>query len=165
MANLIPWKRKQTNLEETEGIPLTAFRREMDRLFDTFFREPFGAMEWPWAGRGGEFLPAVDVVEEDDGVTVRAELPGIDPKDLDISITGNELTLKGEKRESAEKKGKGYSRSETRFGSFHRTVQLPEGVDTQQVDAQYANGVVTLKLKKDPAFATKKIQVQVKSWR
>ena len=89
-------------------------------------------------------------------------MPGIDPKDLNVSITGHELVLNGEKRESSETKEKNYYRSESRYGSFHRTVPLPEGVDAEHVDAQYCNGVLTLKLKKSPAFAPKRIEVKVK---
>jgi HSP20 family protein len=133
----------------------------MDRLFDTFVRQPMGALEWPWTG-GGQWLPAIDIVESDEHVTVRAEVPGIDPKDLNVSVLGNELVLSGEKKESSETKDKGYYRSESRYGTFHRSLTLPEGLDTEHVDAQYANGVLTLKLKKSPQFAPKRIEVKVK---
>ena len=93
---------------------------------------------------------------------MRAELPGIDPKDLEVSVVGNQLVLSGEKRESSETKEKGVFHSETRYGSFRRTVPLPDGIDTEHVDAQYANGVLTLRLAKTAAAATKRIEVKVK---
>jgi HSP20 family protein len=161
MTNLIPWRRKQQASEEAENFPMTTLRQEMDRLFDTFLRDPFAEMDFPWMKRS-QFVPAVDVSEQDDEVCVRAEIPGIDPKDLDVSITGNQLVLSGEKKESKETKEKGYFHSETHYGAFHRTVPLPEGVDSQQVDAHYADGVLTLKIKKRPDFAPKKIHVAVK---
>jgi HSP20 family protein len=141
--------------------PLGALRNEMDRVLDSFLREPFGMSEWPqWAT--GKWSPAIDVVEDDKELTVRAELPGIDPKDLDVTVTGNQLVLSGEKRESTEHNGKDYHHSETRYGSFRRTIPLPEGVDTENVDAQYANGVLTLRLNKTAPAAQKRIEVKVK---
>ena len=77
----------------------------MERLFDSFFREPFGAIDWPFGGRRG-WSPAVDVAENDEEVTVRAELPGTDPKDLNVSISHGRLVLSGEKKESSENEGK-----------------------------------------------------------
>ncbi len=157
---LIPWKGKQREGERTES-PLVALRSEMDRLFDTFLREPFGDVDWPFVGQG-RWSPTVDIAETDDQVTVRAEVPGIDPKDLEVSVSGSQLVLSGEKRESAENQGKDYYHSESRYGSFRRCVRLPEGVDSENVDAQYANGVLTLRLKKIPSAVPKRIEVKVK---
>jgi HSP20 family protein len=144
-----------------ELSPIGALRTEMDRLFDSFLREPFGGFDWP-SGWSGKWSPAVDVSEDDKEVVVRAELPGIDPKDLDVSVVGNQITLRGEKRESTERQEKGFRQTETRYGSFHRTISLPEEVDTEKVDAQYANGVLTLRLAKTVPAAAKRIEVKVK---
>ena len=157
---LIPWRGKQREGERAES-PMVALRSEMDRLFDTFLREPLGTIDWPFAGQG-RWSPAVDVAESDEEVVVRAEMPGIDPKDLDVSLSGSQLVLSGEKKESTEDQGKDFHHSESRYGSFRRLVQLPEGVDTENVDAQYANGVLTLHLKKTPAAVAKRIEVKVK---
>jgi HSP20 family protein len=157
---LIPWKGKQREGERTES-PLVALRSEMDRLFDTFLREPFGEVDWPFVGQG-RWSPTVDIAETDDQVTVRAEVPGIDPKDLEVSVSGNQLVLSGEKKESTEDRGKDYYQSESRYGSFRRCVRLPEGIDSENVDAQYANGVLTLRLKKVPSAVPKRIEVKVK---
>jgi HSP20 family protein len=158
--SLIPWRGKRES-QQGELSPMIALRNEMDRLFDSFVREPFGAIDWP-AWTAGKWSPAVDVAEDDKEVTVRAELPGIDPKDIEVSVVGNEVVLSGEKKESSETKEKGVYHSETRYGSFRRTVPLPEGVDTEHVDAQYANGVLTLRLPKTAPAATKRIEVKVK---
>jgi HSP20 family protein len=158
--SLIPWRNKLCEGERTES-PLVALRSEMDRLFDTFLREPLGAIDWPLVGQG-RWSPTIDVAETDEEVTVRAELPGMDPKDLDVSISGNQLVLSGEKKESSEDKGKDYYHSESRYGSFRRAVRLPEGTDAEHVDAQYANGVLTLHLKKTPSAVPKRIEVKVK---
>ena len=157
--SLIPWRYKRE--DGGEMAPLVSFRNEMDRLFDTFLREPFGTFDWPQWGVG-DWSPPIDIAEDEKELTVRAELPGIDPKDLDVSVVDNRLLLTGEKRESSETKEKGVYRSETRYGSFRSTLPLPEGVDTEHVDAQYANGVLTLHLPKTAPATQKRIEVKVK---
>lgn len=159
--NLIPWRNKQRESDGGRLAPLMALRGEMDRLFESFFREPIGALDWsPWGA--GKWSPAIDVAEDDKEVTVRAELPGIDPKELEISVSGNQLFISGEKKESSETKEKDFYHSETRYGSFRRSMPLPEGVDTENVDAQYSNGVLTLRLRKTVPAAAKRIEVRVK---
>ena len=95
----------------------------MDRLFDSFFREPLGALDWPLWG-SGKWSPAIDVAENDKELTVRAELPGIDPKDLDVTVTGNQLVLSGEKKESSEHEGEGFlpQRDPLRLVPPHRAL-------------------------------------------
>ena len=159
--SLIPWRNKPREGDRTELSPLVALRGEMDRLFDSFLRKPFENLDWPVFG-ADKWSPAIDVEETDKELTVRAELPGIDPKDLDVSVTENQLVLSGEKKETIEKKEKGFYHSETRYGSFRRVVPLPDGVDTEHVDAQYANGVLTLRLQKTAPAVGKKIEVKVK---
>ena len=159
--NPIPWKNKQRESGPEPASPLATLRGEMDRLFDAFVREPFGAIDWPFAGQG-KWSPAVDVAETDQEITVRAELPGIDPKDLDVTVTGGQLVLSGEKRESTEDRGDDFYHTDSRFGSFRRVVRLPEGVDSENVEAEFVNGVLTMRLKKSPAAVPKRIDVKVK---
>jgi HSP20 family protein len=159
--NLIPWKNKHRSEDGGEPTSLLALRQEMDRLFDAFIREPFGALDWPrW--RQEKLTPPVDIAESENEVTVRAELPGMDPKDLDVQLVGNQLTLAGEKKDSSEQRGENYYHSETRFGSFRRSITLPEGIDSEHVEADYANGILTLRMKKTKPTQTKKIEVKVK---
>ncbi|MBN1908743.1 MAG: Hsp20/alpha crystallin family protein [Pirellulales bacterium] len=158
--NLIPWRNKQSEDSETGRSSLTTLRGEMDRLFDRFVREPFGALEWPF-GEPGAWSPTVDVAESDTEITIRAEVPGIEPADLDVTLAERQLVLAGEKKESTEHQGKDYWHTESRFGSFRRSIPLPEAVDPKDVDAQFANGVLTIRLKKSPAAAPKRIEVKV----
>jgi HSP20 family protein len=154
-----PWKNKQPEGEGDELTPLMALRGEMERLFDAYLREPLAAMDWPrW--QSDKWSPPIDLAENDKEFTVRAELPGIDPKDLDVTVTGNQLVVSGEKKESDEHKEKDFYRSETRYGSFRRTVTLPEGIDTENVDAQFANGVLTLHLRKTVPTAAKRVEIK-----
>jgi len=159
--SLIPWRNKSA--DEPSRLPATwaSLRSDMDRLFDAFVREPFSALEWPLVGSGA-WSPAVDLAESDTEYTVRAELPGLDPKDLDISVTENQLVLSGEKKETVEKREKGYYHSESRFGSFRRAIPLPGAIDSTKVDAEYKSGVLTIRLAKSPENAPKRIEVKVK---
>jgi HSP20 family protein len=153
----IPWKNKRGG-HGGDANPLVELRGEMDRLFDTFIRDPWGSLS---EGLGGQrqWQPAVDVAETDQEVTIRAEIPGVDPKELEISVSGNRLTIAGEKKNHTEKQGKDYYHTETRYGAFRRSIELPGGVDPEQVSAEHANGVVTIRLKKQTA-ASRKIEVK-----
>ncbi len=162
--NLIPWRNKSRQGTELGGDELSTvvdFRREMERLFESFFREPFG----PSAGKGilgglRAWSPALDVAENNDEVMVRAEIPGVDPKQLDIAVQGNRLVISGEKKDTTESKENALHRRESYYGAFTREVQLPSGVDSAKVDATYADGVLIIRLKKSPNSAPKKIPVK-----
>ena len=155
--SLIPWRNKHQETQRGDLAPLSEFRREVDRLFDSFLREPFSWPDWSFAG---PWNPSLDVRETDDAVTVRAEVPGVKPDDINISVTGNMLTLSGEKKETEEKQGNGFRHSERRFGSFRREIALPPGIDADKVTADYAHGVLTVKIAKSPEAAPKRIPVK-----
>ena len=157
--SLIPWRNKKMAGGRGESTPLATLRSEMDRLFDTYMREPFGgAMDWAFGQQAA--WPAVDVSETDKEITVQAELPGMDPKDIEITISGSHLVLAGEKKHCSERKGDGAYHSECSYGVFRRSFPLPETVDENNVQAQYANGVLTIKLQKTPPANVKRIEVK-----
>ncbi len=158
---LIPWRGKQRtpDVRPVEESPLTQFRAEMDHLFDRFLREPWGMLERGLGGPG-EWMPSLDITETDREITIRAEVPGIDPEHLDIRISGNVLTLSGEKSESSERKDENCFHAERRFGAFRRSIQLPSEVDADKVSAEHANGVVTIRAPKLPGAQPRKIQVK-----
>ena len=126
-----------------------------ERLFETFLRNPFESA----MSQFGMAYPPLDVIEGDSDVTVRVEIPGVDPAQLDVAVTGDELTISGEKKEATERKGRYYYHSETRSGAFRRSITLPGGVDSQNVRADYTNGVLTVQLQKKPSSQPKKVQV------
>lgn len=136
---------------------LLSMRDEFDRMFERFF-EGKAPLFGDTAGAGA-WLPAVDVTEEGDKVLVKAELPGIDPAKLDVAIQGDLLTLKGEKEESHEEKGRNFFRSERRFGSFMRRIPLPAPVDDSKVHATFKDGVLKVELQKHASVQPKKIAV------
>ncbi|RME39903.1 MAG: Hsp20/alpha crystallin family protein [Planctomycetota bacterium] len=135
----------------------------MDMLFERFFRDPWGALED--FGDGGSLLtamPRMDVAESDKDVTVTLELPGVDPKDLDIRVSQGVLTVQGEKKREKEEKDRNYHWVEREYGSFHRTVPLPNSVDPEKVEATYENGVLTVTLAKQPGHQQKRVEVKAK---
>jgi len=156
--SLIPFRGKQRE-PVAEPSSLAALRTEVDRLFDSYVRGPLGSVEWPFGGEG-KWAPAVDVAEDEDALTIRAEVPGVEPDDLSVTLLGNQLVVSGEKKESTERKEKGFAQSESRYGSFRRTVTLPEEVDAEKVEAHCANGVLTIKLKKIKPTPPKRIEVK-----
>lgn len=157
--NIIPWKsRRESNREPSRE--LSALRSEMDSLFDRFFRDPWGDS---LLGRTEEWMPSLDVVESESDLSLKVEVPGVDPKHLDISISGTLLTIQGEKSEESKKAEGDYYHSERRFGSFRRSIELPPTVDTESVQAEQKNGVLTITLKKTKQNGSRKIAVQAAS--
>lgn len=157
--SLIPWKNKTADAPAGGALGLTELRSEMNRLFDSFLREPFGSLT-DSLSNWGRWAPNLDVAESNTALVVRAELPGVDPKDIDITVTGDRLTISGEKRETVERKDQDLHQRESRYGSFSRSLQLPSSVDAQRVSADYVNGVLSVTLQKIPAATPKKIPVK-----
>jgi HSP20 family protein len=143
---------------DDDFAPMMPLRREMSRLFDDFFR----GWDMPAAFNGAALTPHVDVKESDKEITVTAELPGVAEKDIEVSISGDVLTLKGEKKAEKEEKDGNYHRIERRYGSFHRSFSLPSEVDAAAVAASHKNGVLTVTLPKSKAAreASRKIAVK-----
>jgi HSP20 family protein len=161
MEKLLPtlWQRNETPLRRAEESPLFALHREMNRMFDEFFR---GFDLSPVESGSGlrTFYPSVDVREDDKKVIVKAELPGIEEADVDLSLADNGLTIKGEKRTEKEEKGKGTWYRETSYGAFHRFIPLPDGLDREKVEARFKNGVLTVTFPRLEETKTKKIAIK-----
>jgi HSP20 family protein len=107
------------------------------------------------------FVPAVDVYEDDKKVMLKLEIPGMDQKDLDVSVENNTLTVRGERRFESEEKEENFHRIERRYGSFFRAFTLPSTVDTEKVAASYNAGVLKLELMKKPEAQPKQIKINV----
>ncbi|MCF6157707.1 MAG: Hsp20/alpha crystallin family protein [wastewater metagenome] len=136
---------------------ISSLQDEMNRMIDRFFRE--WDME-PGAIEAGTWAPPVDLSESDDKIFVKAELPGIDPHDINISVQGNTLMLNGEKKEEKEEKGKNYYCIERRYGKFSRTIDLPSSVNPDRVNAEYRNGVLEITMEKKEAARPKQIPIK-----
>ena len=161
--NLLPslWGRSSLPLKREEENPFSELQQEMNRLFENFFKG-FDVAPFEGINDGfGKYNPSIDVKESEKEITVTAELPGMEEKDFELLMSDDSLTIKGEKREEKEEKGKDYYRMERRYGSFNRVIALPEGIDTKNVDAKFKNGVlkVTLPKTEEAAKKVKKIAV------
>ena len=127
---------------------------EMDRMFGQM-GQPVGVRSVP---RGT--FPAVNVYEQGDGIVLMAEVPGIEPEQLDLTVLGDSVTLKGQRREEDLPDGERFYRRERPVGSFTRTVTLPEAVNGDSVQAEYKNGVLTVRMEKAEQAKAKKITIQ-----
>jgi HSP20 family protein len=130
----------------TPWTGVTALRKEMDRLFDRFWET-----DWPAWPALGDWMPKVDVADTKDAFMVTAEIPGIDPKDITLTLDGDALTIKGEKKHEKEEKEGTYFRMERAYGAFARTMPLPAPVEAGKVTATFKNGILTVKLPKGAA--------------
>ena len=146
MANIIRW--------DPFG-EMVHLRQAMDRLFDESFTRP-----WRLLGSDGETFVPLDVYETDDELVVKASLPGVKPEDVDVSITGDTLTIKGEFKSDEETKKPSYYRQERRYGSFHRALTLPTQVESARAEAVFEHGVLTLTMPKAEAVKPKTIKVK-----
>ncbi len=153
--SLIPWQKKEEH-------PLLSFRRNIDKLFEDFM-DDFGSMKlsaWPLQKN---FLPDIDVSENDKAIQVTAELPGMTEKDVEVSLHDNVLTVKGEKKHEEEKKEHNYHCIERRYGSFHRTIPLPEEVETDKIDASFKNGILNILIPKKEGQIEKAKKIEIKT--
>jgi len=165
ITDLIPWNRgrRQVPVRREEEHPFLTLQRDMNRLFDEFFGgswlAPFRTLEEEWS----TFYPRVDVAETDAEIKVTAELPGLEPEDFEVSLSEDTLTIRGEKRQEREEKGRNYYRAERSYGSFQRSIPLPHIIDADKVNAEFSKGVLTVSLPKIAAREDrKKIVVKTK---
>jgi HSP20 family protein len=149
MADIMRWDpfREVADLRET-----------MDRLFDRGVSRPWRLMTWD-TGEG--FFP-VDLYETDDDVVVKASLPGVRPEEVQISVTGDTLSIKAETKEEHEEKTPNYYRKERHYGAMQRVLTLPVRVNADQANAEFDTGVLTLRLPKAPEVRAKTIEVKPK---
>jgi HSP20 family protein len=142
----------------TETNPLERFwdlRRDFDRLFTEAF--PF---QEPDNSRGA-FVPALELEEDDDGLTMHVEVPGVEPDKLNVSVNGHVLTVGGERTPTADDNGN-LQRSERRFGKFSRSVHLPEHYDSTGIAASHEHGILTLRIPKSAAAKPRNIKIESK---
>lgn len=130
----------------TPWTGFTTFKREMDRLFDRF-----GELEFPELPFATEWSPTLDVSETKDALVIKAEIPGIEPKEIELTLQDQLLTIKGEKKQEKEEKEEQYYRMERAYGAYARTIRLPVPVDASRVTATFKNGLLTVTLPKGAA--------------
>lgn len=148
MSSLIRWE---------PFSDLVSMRDAMDRIFEDSFIRPRG---WLAPLRAADL--AIDMFETKDDVVVKATLPGLKPEDVEITITGDTLTIRGESKEESEVKEEDYIRKERRYGSFCRAVTLPSGLKSDKAEATFENGVLALRIPKSEEIKPKSIKVKTK---
>ncbi|MCT8997578.1 Hsp20/alpha crystallin family protein [Chelativorans intermedius] len=165
IRDLIPWGRERSSLSQRQAEadnPLLSLQRDINRVFEDFWNR----FERSYAGANG-FLtaanPRTDISETEKEVEVSVELPGMDEKDIEVSLTDDVLTIRGEKKNEREEKKKGYYLSERSYGSFYRSIPLPAGVDPEKADARFKSGVLTITLPKTPEAQQKVRRIEVKT--
>lgn len=163
VRDLIPWNRNQDRGMMTAprvegGNPLFELQRDMNRVFDDFFR----GFDLPQAFGRPASWPNIDVSETDTEYKVTAELPGLDEKDVELTLRENALMISGEKRDEREEKNEGRYYAERFVGRFSRTIPLPDEVDAEKVAAAFKNGVLTVVMPKNQEAreSTKRIPIQ-----
>jgi HSP20 family protein len=137
-----------------ETYPFSFLQQEIDRLFEGFARN------FPAFAPTGTTLPSMDVSETDKAIEIVAELPGLEKKDVELNLADNLLTIRGEKKSEREEKNKDYHLVERSFGSFSRSIQLPQGVNAEDVSAEIANGVLKVTVKKPAPKQSKPIEIK-----
>ena len=133
-------------------------RSEMDRLWNSFFER--GTLR---GEAGGEWLPSLDVAETKNEIVVKAEVPGLEPKNIDISLSDGLLTIKGEKKQEREEKEENYHLVERRYGTFTRSIRIPNEVQSDKINASYKNGVLKIVLPKSEGPKKKEVKIKVES--
>ena len=155
LPSLIPVSRDRGVVAQ----PFLSLQREIDRLFEDFTRG-FPSIPGFAGGNGGALVPNTDLTETDKEIEITAELPGLEEKDVQINLADNLLTIRGEKKAEKEEKDKNYRLVERSYGSFERTIALPEGVKAEDVKATIAKGVLTVTVSKPAPAQAKKIEVK-----
>ena len=150
IKDLIPWARKgDAPAGKTGDNPVATLQRDMNDAVERFwnrFGQGLNGFDWPWGGNEARS----DVVETKNAIEVSIELPGMDMQDIEVNVSDDMLTIKGEKKVESQEEKKGYHLSERRYGSFQRVIGLPDGVDRDAATATFKNGVLSVTLPKRP---------------
>lgn len=140
----------------------SSLQNEINRLFNDFgtgittFKHPLLTS----LSMSSDLSPRMDVAETDKAIELTAELPGLQEKDVEVTLTDNVLTIRGEKKSERDEKNKDYHLVERRYGSFARRMELPSGIDSSKIEARFSNGVLTVTVPKSPASVAQKIEIK-----
>ena len=163
MAKTEITKSPETSVSRPRDL-FTAMRDEMDRVFEQFER---GFPRWPSVFRRGSgdvavMVPEFDVRENNNAITIEAELPGVDEKDVSVTMANDILTIKGEKKQQKEEKAENYYLAERSYGSFERSLRLPDTIDETKIEAKFDKGVLKVTAAKKPEAVKAERKIEVK---
>jgi len=154
LRSLIPIGRERNVARRETTDPFASLQREINSLFEDFTRG------WPAFNTTSELMPSMNVTETDKEIEITAELPGLQEKDVQVNVADNVLTIKGEKKAEKEEKDTNYRLFERSYGSFSRTLDLPEGIDADAIKASISNGVLKVTVPKPAPKQVKKVEVK-----
>jgi len=161
LNDLVPFRhRRRSAARSTDLSPFERMHEEMDRLFDDFLPQFSGARELE--GRVGA-LALIDLSETDDALEIKADLPGMQEEDIDVTLRDNALVISGERKHETEEKKKNYYRSERAYGAFTRSIPLPCEVDDDRIEAQFKKGVLTVHMPKSPAARENQRKIEIRA--
>lgn len=161
MANPIVQKEKGQAATRPHDI-FSAMRSEMDRVFDRFNQGFPGLPQLFGNGDGGTMMPSLDIKDTGKALVIEAELPGVDEKDVTLTVRDGVLTIKGEKRQSKEEKDESHYVMERSYGSFMRSVQLPPTVDENKLEAKFEKGVLCITAEKKPEAVKEEKRIEIR---
>ena len=162
-SDLIPWKKNRQEKDLQRQDPISELQQEMNRLFEDFFDQPQALSRL--SGESGlqtSFSPSVDISETDQEIRVAVELPGMDPENIEVSYTGNALTISGEKQTESEQQEEHFYRKERSYGSFRRSIPLPGTIQEEDIGASFKNGVLQVHLPKSPEARERASRIEIK---
>jgi HSP20 family protein len=160
VKSIVPWNKEKRSLARwpEDGDPFTQLQRRINSLFDDLFS---GSSLDLLGGNTGAFQPRIDVSETDKEVRINAELPGLDEKDVEVTMTDNMLTIKGEKKDEKEEEEGDYYHSERSYGYFDRTIELPQGIDAANGKAKFKRGVLKVTIPKKPGAQSHRRRIEL----
>ncbi len=161
LREMMPWRKHHLSHGREEENSFQALQRDMNRMMERFQRR-FGwgdlaPGEDLWEG----FFPTVDVSENETEIRVTAEIPGIDEKDLDLTLSGGNLVIRGEKKSEKEEKEEHYYHKESSYGAFHRVIPLPAEVEEDKIEATYRKGVLKIRLPKSEQAQKSRKKIEI----
>jgi HSP20 family protein len=164
MADEIAKKEEKVPVRRPQAAsPYRAMREMMNSMMDDYFPEWPGMRIRPFEWRMQEFSPNIDVIEEEDRIRVEAEVPGMSPEDLELTVTGDSLCLKGEKRSEREEERQGVRYSERSFGSFQRYIPIGTDVETDRIEARFKNGLLQIVIPKSEESLKQSKKIEIKA--
>lgn len=173
VRDIMPWRRRKSGdgklvrSRQEDEHPFAALQREMNQLFDEFFGDWGTGLDWPrWSGlraHADQGALSVDVVEDEQEVRVTADVPGMDEKDIDVELSDNLLTIKGEKQQERDEKKRNYHLVERTYGAFQRSIPLPGGLLEDKAKARFKNGVLTVTIPKSAESKSQRKQIPIAS--
>lgn len=170
LGEMVPWRwgslrRSGRDEKAVEGFrgEIASLHREMDRLFESLWNDGFSSSllsrDWPLT----DVMPQLDVTEDDKSFSIKVDLPGMDEKDVDVTLSDRLITIRGKKEEDEETREKDYYRRERTYGSFRRSIEIPAAVDASKIDASFRKGVLTINLPKTREAQEKVKHIEVKA--